>query len=164
MSQESYLNISSEQAKLIGNALRVKILSTIIDTPRTTKQVADLLGNSPGSVHYHIKLLHEGGLIEQVKTKESGGIIEKYYQSKSKWFNSNSSSVSDPALHADYQSSDASSMNLRLFLTDEDKHELQEDFRALLEKWVAKTSSSSQQVKEYAVDMRVVGLSKENNE
>jgi DNA-binding transcriptional ArsR family regulator len=80
---KDFLSITLRQRKLLANALRIKILHVLADTPRTAKQVADLLGESPGNVHYHIKQLYDGGLLEQVETRESRGILEKYYKAKS---------------------------------------------------------------------------------
>ena len=73
--------ISVEQAKLLGSAQRVKIIGAISDQAKTAKQVAVELGQSPGSTHYHIQKLFEGGLIDLVETRAEGGILEKYYKS-----------------------------------------------------------------------------------
>nr|WP_262372376.1 hypothetical protein [Sutcliffiella horikoshii] len=101
-----------------------------------------MLGNSPGSVHYHIKKLNYGGLIEIVKTKEVGGIIEKYYKAKSKWFSANSTDIIDSALNEDFNSTDSSNLSPRLFLKEEEKEELIEDVKILLEKWLNQSNPS----------------------
>lgn len=72
--------LSIKQQKLLANALRIKILNLLEDTPRTSKQTANLLNQSPGNIHYHIQRLYEGGLLKLVETHVVGGIIEKYYQ------------------------------------------------------------------------------------
>lgn len=155
------LNISVEQSKLLGNALRVKIISLLLDKPKTAKQVSDLLGNSPGSVHYHIQKLNEGGLIELVETKEVGGIIEKYYKAKSKWFTSKSGVIIDPALSEDFTSSFSSNLSLRLFLKEDEREEFIEDVKKMLEKWVRNSSASeSNELQEYAVGFKLVATEK----
>ncbi len=75
------LPISLEQQKLLASAVRIKILHVLSDTPHTAKQVADLIGETPGNVHYHMQRLFNGELIELDHTHEVGGIIEKYYKS-----------------------------------------------------------------------------------
>jgi DNA-binding transcriptional ArsR family regulator len=71
---------SYEQAKVISNKLRMKILHLFDDeVPRTSKQLADLLGLPASKVHYHVRELAKVGLLKLNKTQEKGGIIEKYY-------------------------------------------------------------------------------------
>jgi DNA-binding transcriptional ArsR family regulator len=71
---------SYEQAKVISNKLRMKILHIFDDEiPRTSKQLADILGLPASKVHYHVRELAKVGLLELNKTQEKGGIIEKYY-------------------------------------------------------------------------------------
>lgn len=157
------MNISVEQSKLLGNALRIKIISVLTDEARTAKQVADQLGHSPGSVHYHIQKLKDGNLIELVETKLVSGIQEKYYKAKSKWFNSNGSY--DPALGIDYDNSYSSMIHLRLFLKEEHKGELMSDFRALLEKWVGKTTADlTEDTEEFVVGIKLASIKKESEQ
>lgn len=85
--QSQSVEISVEQAKLLGSAQRIKIIGALVETAITSKQVAYELGESPGSIHYHIQKLYDGGLIDLVEIRTVGGIVEKYYKSKAKWFN-----------------------------------------------------------------------------
>ncbi|MGG6309561.1 ArsR/SmtB family transcription factor [Paenibacillus macerans] len=78
--------INAEQSKLLESALRIKIMNVLADEPHTSKQVADLLGKTPGNVHYHIQKLYDGGLLDLVKTQTVGGVVEKYYRSKATYF------------------------------------------------------------------------------
>ncbi|WP_067729835.1 ArsR/SmtB family transcription factor [Oceanobacillus damuensis] len=157
------LKISIEQSKLLGNALRIKIISLLLNKPRTAKQVSDQLGNSPGNVHYHIKKLYEGGLIELVETKEVGGIIEKYYKAKSKWFNSGV--IIDPALNEDFNSTFSDSLSLRLFLKEEEREEFIEDVKNLLEKWVNNSDTRElSKAQEYAIGFKLVASETEKGD
>lgn len=157
------LQISVEQSKLLGNALRIKIITTLLETPKTAKQVADQLGNSPGSVHYHIQKLYEGGLIELVETKEVGGIIEKYYKAKSKWFSA--PETTDPVLREGFNSTYSSTTSLRVFLKEEDREEFIEDVKSLLEKWVTISSTNDlKDLQEYAVGFKVVATSEKKDD
>lgn len=153
------VNISVEQSKLLSNAKRIKIIACLQHTAKTAKQVAVELGQSPGSTHYHIVKLYEGGLVDLVETRSEGGIIEKYYLAKSKWFNTNSKSgqFSDPLLADDIDVASRTMLSLRLFLTPAQKEELHSDFKNLLEKWVDITSEADgADVKEFAVGVKMV--------
>ncbi|PLR74348.1 ArsR family transcriptional regulator [Bacillus sp. UMB0728] len=157
--------ISVEQSKLLGNALRIKIISVLQEKPLTSKQVSELLGNSPGSVHYHIQKLNEGGLIELVETKVSGGIIEKYYKAKSKWYQAKGGIELDSALSAENDQGYSTNLSLRLFLKEEDRDRFLEDVKNLLEKWVKNSDLSNvDEMQEYAVGLRLVeALKKEDH-
>jgi DNA-binding transcriptional ArsR family regulator len=155
--QSKFLDISVEQAKLLGSAQRVKIITALVDTAKTSKQVADELGESPGSIHYHIQKLHEGGLIDLVNTRTVGGIVEKYYQSKAKWFNTKGANMIDPVLADGYEATSATKVSLRMQLLPEQREEMLAEFRSLLEKWVAISSASKAEgSEEYAVGINVV--------
>jgi DNA-binding transcriptional ArsR family regulator len=127
---KDFLAITLRQRKLLANALRIKILHVLADTPRTAKQVADLLGESPGNVHYHIKQLYNGGLLEQVETRESHGILEKYYKAKSTRLRLGG----DPA-HAVVYS--------RLMLSDSEAEQLIQELTEVVHRWEQSTARRS---------------------
>ncbi|EGG33658.1 MULTISPECIES: winged helix-turn-helix domain-containing protein [Paenibacillus] len=155
--QNQSIEISVEQAKLLGSAQRVKILGTMLDTAKTSKQVADELGDSPGSIHYHIQKLYDGGLIDLVETRTVGGIVEKYYKSKAKWFNTKGTQTMDPVLAEDYDAATRTRISLRLQLNADQYEEMTKEFKELLEKWVNKTiATKGEDSKEYAVGINVV--------
>ncbi|MFC0561505.1 ArsR/SmtB family transcription factor [Halalkalibacter alkalisediminis] len=150
------LNVSVKQAKLLGNSLRIKIISQLLDEPRTAKQVADLLGKSGGNVHYHMKKLFEGGLIELVEEKQFGGVIEKYYKSKSKWFNSYGAEPIDPVLKDDFISNESTALSIRLNLSRDQQDQIKEEFRSFLEDWVKKTSvNNTEETQEYSIGVKI---------
>ncbi|MGF7048111.1 DNA-binding transcriptional ArsR family regulator [Paenibacillus sp. DS2015] len=162
------VDISVEQSKLLSSAKRIQIISCLQNSAKTSKQVSVELGQSPGSTHYHIIKLYEGGLIDLVETRTEGGIIEKYYLAKSKWYNTNTNSNQfiDPILAEDSDSSsDVSTsrtmLSLRLFLTPSQREELTSEFKDLLEKWVENTSEShGEDVKEFAVGIKLLSVNK----
>ncbi|WP_136603773.1 winged helix-turn-helix domain-containing protein [Paenibacillus dokdonensis] len=155
--QSQSIEISVEQAKLLGSAQRVKIIKTLVDTAKTSKQVADELGESPGSIHYHIQKLYEGGLIDLVETRTVGGIVEKYYKSKAKWFNSHGKQLMDPILADDYEAATSTKMSLRMQLSLEQREEMEADFKALLEKWVEiSIATKGESTQEYAIGIKVI--------
>jgi DNA-binding transcriptional ArsR family regulator len=115
---------------LLANALRIKILHVLADTPRTAKQVADLLGESPGNIHYHIKQLYNGGLVEHVETRESHGILEKYYKAKSTRLRFDG----DPMHTVVYS---------RLMLSDTEAEQLIEELTDVIHRWEQSTARRS---------------------
>ncbi|GIP44967.1 transcriptional regulator [Paenibacillus sp. J45TS6] len=154
---EEMLNISVQQSKLLSSALRVKIMKYLLDSPKTSKQVADLLGESGGNIHYHIKKLYDGGLLEIVEEKKNGGVTEKYYQSKSKWFNTEGAEIIDPVLSDQYESADATKLSIRLELTGAQKEQMTSEFRAFLERWVEKTTAErNEDTQEFSIGVKII--------
>jgi DNA-binding transcriptional ArsR family regulator len=82
----SYTISSLEQIKVIADPLRVRILETICLEPRTTKQVAEILGEKPTRLYHHVDALAEVGLIRLVDTRPVRGTTEKYYQAVARSF------------------------------------------------------------------------------
>lgn len=74
------------QIKALANPERVRILTLLVERSGTAKQVADWVGGTRGRVHYHIKELEKAGLVEKVRTVESGGVVEKYYRAVARNF------------------------------------------------------------------------------
>ncbi|RDU34876.1 ArsR family transcriptional regulator [Neobacillus piezotolerans] len=124
------MEINLEQQKLISTSLRVKIIYLLCEVPMTAKQVADELGKTAGSIHYHIQQLYKGGILELVETRENKGIVEKYYRSKATHFNLN---TNDPARKG------IRTKGISLEFSDEELQEFEEEYDSLLEKWLKKT-------------------------
>jgi leucyl aminopeptidase (aminopeptidase T)/DNA-binding transcriptional ArsR family regulator len=74
------------QIKALANPERVRILTLLVERSGTAKQVADWIGGTRGRVHYHIKELEKAGLVEKVRTVETGGVVEKYYRAVARNF------------------------------------------------------------------------------
>ncbi|MFY0543359.1 ArsR/SmtB family transcription factor [Brevibacillus sp. H7] len=120
------LSISIEQNKLLSSAIRIQILYTISSTSKTAKQVADILGQTPGNVHYHMQRLYEGGLIELVETRENGGIVEKYYKANHTSFRVTGNRESD---------SQGNQINTYLLVTEQETEQLMAELSEVLVKW-----------------------------
>jgi DNA-binding transcriptional ArsR family regulator len=75
-----------DQIKALANPERVQILTLLVERSGTAKQVADWIGGTRGRVHYHIKELEKAGLVEKVRTVETGGVVEKYYRAVARNF------------------------------------------------------------------------------
>jgi len=78
MKKEKILS-NLEEIKVFTDPFRMKILFALDEAPMTVKQLADMLGEIPSKVHYHVKELERIGVLEIVDKKEKAGIVEKYY-------------------------------------------------------------------------------------
>lgn len=74
------------QLKALTHPLRLQIVRSLADNPQTTNQVAEILDQCPLNLYYHIRVLEEAGLIEVVKTRTKGNLIERYYRSVARVF------------------------------------------------------------------------------
>lgn len=72
--------LTEGQYQLLANPLRIRILHALASDELTAAQVADVLEETRGNVHYHIQKLHTGGLLELTRTEPNGGILERYYR------------------------------------------------------------------------------------
>ncbi len=70
-----------DQARLLTDPFKLKLLENFADQPRTTKQVADLLGEKAPRLYRHVDALFRAGLIELVEERPKRGTIERYYRS-----------------------------------------------------------------------------------
>jgi DNA-binding transcriptional ArsR family regulator len=75
-----------EQVKVIADPLRVKILDCFASEPRTTKQVAELIGEKPTRLYHHVDALERVGLIRLTQTRQNRGTVEKYYLAVARMF------------------------------------------------------------------------------
>jgi DNA-binding transcriptional ArsR family regulator len=80
-----------EQVKAFAHPLRAKLVEAFADKPRTAKQVAVIIGQSPTKLYHHVEALQRVGLIKLVKTQKKRGTLEKYYRTVAKRFSVDSS-------------------------------------------------------------------------
>jgi DNA-binding Lrp family transcriptional regulator len=71
-----------EEIKIYSDPYRIQIMNMFHrqGRPSTVKEIADLMGEVPAKVHYHVKKLEKIGLLSIVSTREINGIIAKYYE------------------------------------------------------------------------------------
>lgn len=79
---------SEEELKIFSDPYRMKIIRVFqrSKTPLTVKGVADIMGEVPAKVHYHVKKLLKINILELDHTEEINGIIAKYYTLQHKSF------------------------------------------------------------------------------
>jgi DNA-binding transcriptional ArsR family regulator len=66
--------------KALAHPLRVRILAMLDEDSASPKELAGRFGASLGVVAYHVRTLHELGLIRLVETRQRRGAIEHLYE------------------------------------------------------------------------------------
>jgi DNA-binding transcriptional ArsR family regulator len=66
--------------KALSHPLRVRILALLQERTASPRELAEWLGASLGTVAYHVRTLHEVGLIELVDTTQVRGAIAHHYR------------------------------------------------------------------------------------
>lgn len=153
--EKKSMDINLEQQKLISSTLRVKIIYLLSEQQMTAKQVADEMGKTPGSIHYHIQQLYNGGILEITETKENRGIIEKYYRSKATHFVLKGVELPDVK---------KGTFRTNLSLTEEEKQAFNDDIDALIEKYIRMTVKEREGRKPYVFQFNVEEMIEEDNE
>jgi DNA-binding transcriptional ArsR family regulator len=83
--EDEVLLANLEQMKVLADPRRIRILE-LLGEERTTKQVAEILGEPPTRLYHHVAALERVGLIRLVRTRQSRGAMEKYYVAVAKAF------------------------------------------------------------------------------
>jgi DNA-binding transcriptional ArsR family regulator len=83
-----------EQVRALADSLRLRILGALIGAPRTTMQVAELLGERPTKLYHHVDALEKAGLIRLVETRPNRGTTEKYFRAVAAQFKVAASALS----------------------------------------------------------------------
>lgn len=83
--QEAFTLKNLDQVKVLADPLRIRILEALCEE-RTTKQVADLLGEKPSKLYHHVEALEKVGLIALTRTRQNRGTVEKYYLAVARTF------------------------------------------------------------------------------
>lgn len=101
---DTYVVKRLEQAKLLTDPFKLKLLERFGGKPVTTKQVADRMGEKAPRLYRHVDALVDEGLLELVEERPKRGTIERYYRTVAGRFEvdpnlfSTSSGVADDAL------------------------------------------------------------------
>lgn len=69
-----------EQAKLLTDPFKLKIIEQFFDGPATTKQVADRMKEKAPRLYRHVDALVEAGFLELVEERQKRGTVERYYK------------------------------------------------------------------------------------
>lgn len=82
-----------DQVWALADPLRVRMMGAF-DEERTTRQVAEILGEKPTRLYHHLKALASAGLIRKTRTRRNRGTLETYYRAVAGSFRA------DPSLFA----------------------------------------------------------------
>lgn len=74
------------QMRAYLHPVRHRILQFLGPEPLTSSQVAERLGVHPANLTHHFRALLEGRLIRLVEERDTGRVIEKYYQAVARRF------------------------------------------------------------------------------
>ncbi len=82
MNDDIFLIKTDEEFKVFADPYRMEIIDIYIDrdTPLTVKMVADILGEVPAKVHYHVQKLLKIGVLVLDHIEIINGINAKYYK------------------------------------------------------------------------------------
>jgi DNA-binding transcriptional ArsR family regulator len=75
-----------DQVRVLADPLRLRIVEQLCLEERTTKQVADALGEKPTKLYHHVEALEKVGLIRQTRTRQNRGTLERYYLATARAF------------------------------------------------------------------------------
>jgi hypothetical protein len=87
--QEAYTLTDLDQIKVLADPLRIRVLEAFCQE-RTTKQVADLLGEKATKLYHHVDALERVGLIAMSRTRQNRGTVEKYFLAVARTFRADS--------------------------------------------------------------------------
>ncbi|HPE90316.1 MAG TPA: helix-turn-helix domain-containing protein [Spirochaetia bacterium] len=73
---------SEERIKAFTHPYRMKLVHVLRETrrPMTATEVARFIGDGPGRVHYHMRVLEAVGIVTVARTETVNGIVARYYE------------------------------------------------------------------------------------
>ena len=77
---ETFVVTTLEQARLLADEFKLRVLMAFADQPATVKQVADELGEKQTRLYRHVDALLEAGLLNVVEEKQKRGTVERTLQ------------------------------------------------------------------------------------
>lgn len=83
-----------DQIRVLADPLRIRILEELCTEERTTKQVAERLGEKPTKLYHHVETLERVGLIRLARTRQNRGTTEKYFIAVARQFKADSRAFS----------------------------------------------------------------------
>jgi DNA-binding transcriptional ArsR family regulator len=84
--RRTYRITGMEEVRALSHPLRLRLLELFAQSPRTTKQAAEALGEAPTRLYHHVAALEKAGLVRLRETKRKRGTTEKYFEAVTKRF------------------------------------------------------------------------------
>lgn len=69
----------TQELRALAHPLRLRLLEMFAGEPRTTMQVAALMGEPPTRLYHHVNALHKAGILRLERTRKVRGTTEKYF-------------------------------------------------------------------------------------
>ena len=154
--------------RALAHPLRLRILEAFAEAPRTTKQVAELLGQPPTRLYHHVDQLLAAGLIRVAREEKRRAVSERYFEAVARRF-----AVSPSAFGGDGSRADERGRIARAYLeellaggdSDEGafrlmrtKARLSEDGRARLENEIARLLQELADPEAPLVEFMMIGM------
>jgi len=79
-----HLTANVAELRALAHPLRLRIMELFAESPKTTKQVAELLGEPPTRLYHHVAALERAGLLHLKETRKNRGTVEKWYEAISR--------------------------------------------------------------------------------
>jgi len=76
-----FLGRTVADLRALAHPLRLRMMELFAESPKTTKQVAELLGQPPTRLYHHVAALERAGLLLLKETRQNRGAVEKWYGS-----------------------------------------------------------------------------------
>jgi len=70
--------------RALAHPLRLRMMELFAESPKTTKQVAELLGQPPTRLYHHVAALERSGLLVLKEKRQNRGAVEKWYAAVSR--------------------------------------------------------------------------------
>ena len=70
--------------RALAHPLRLRMMELFAEAPKTTKQVADILGEPPTRLYHHVAALERAGLLVLKEKRQNRGAVEKWYSGVAK--------------------------------------------------------------------------------
>ena len=68
-----------QELRALAHPLRLRLIEHFAGEPRTTMQVAAVMGEPPTRLYHHVNALQRAGIIELTRTRRVRGTTEKYF-------------------------------------------------------------------------------------
>src|SRR5205809_3013600 len=65
--------------RALAHPLRLRMMELFAESPKTTQQVAKLLGQPPTRLYHHVAALERAGLLVLKEKRQRRGAVEKWY-------------------------------------------------------------------------------------
>jgi predicted transcriptional regulator len=69
-------------AAALGHPTRLQALVLFEQRPASSRELAEIVGLSPSATLYHVRQLHDAGLIEQVDTRQRRAFQERVWRTR----------------------------------------------------------------------------------